>query len=142
MEVLYETSIYRCSWYDEAHTIALFEIIDKWTWQDALDGIMRLNQVHLDTPHDTYTIVYFHGKLGMLPKGTNGIPTIKYLMAQDPPNERLIVLISQNPIFEMFLKSISNAYGLAKISMKYRYAKSVEAAVQLIQAYRAAHPSA
>jgi len=62
MEVLYETSIYRCSWYDEAHTIALFEIIDKWTWQDALDGIMRLNQVHLDTPHDTYTIFYFHGK--------------------------------------------------------------------------------
>jgi len=78
----------------------------------------------------------------MLPKGTNGIPTIKYLMAQDPPNERLIVLISQNPIFEMFLKSISNAYGLAKINMKYRYAKSVEAAVQLIQAYRASHPPA
>ncbi|MBN8591510.1 MAG: hypothetical protein J0M33_07115 [Anaerolineae bacterium] len=142
MEFLYETQTCRYSWYDDAHTIVLFEIIDKWTWQDAYEGVKRLNQTHFETPHDTYTIFHFHGKGIMLPKGASGIPTLKYLMTLNPPNEKLIVVVSQNAMIEMFLQSISKAYGLAKINMKYRYAKSMEAAVQLIQAYCAAHPSA
>jgi hypothetical protein len=137
MEILFESPIYRISWYDDQRQILMMEILQKWTWADAHEGVGRTNDIARTATQDICTILYFHGNLGMLPRSGNGIPTLRQLAADDPPREKLVVIINQNAFLEVFLRTVGTAYQMAQITNKYRYAKTLDKALQIIEAFQA-----
>jgi hypothetical protein len=137
MEILYESPIYRICWHDDQRQILLLEILQKWTWADAYEGVSRANNVAKAATHDLCTILYFHEHVGVLPKGGNGIPTLRQLAADDPPREKLVVIINQNALLEIFLSTVSKAYRLGHMANKYRYAKTLDEALQMVQHFQA-----
>lgn len=137
MEILYESPIYRICWHDDQRQILLLEIFQKWTWQDAYEGVTRSNNIAKAATHDICTILYFHDNVGMLPKGGSGIPTLRQLAADDPPREKLVVIINQNALLEIFLSTVGKAYRLGHMASKYRYAKTLDEALQMVKHFQA-----
>lgn len=138
MEILFESPIYRIGWHDDQRQILLMEILKKWSWADAYEGVSRTNEIAKAATQDICTILYFHGKLGLLPKDGNGIPTLRQLVSLDPPREKLVVIINQNSILlEVFLSTISKAYRLGHMATKYRYAKTLDEALQMVTHFQA-----
>lgn len=137
MEILFESPIYRICWHDDQRQILLLEIFQKWTWQDAYEGVTRSNNIAKAATHDICTILYFHDNVGMLPKGGSGIPTLRQLAADDPPREKLVVIINQNALLEIFLSTVGKAYRLGHMASKYRYAKTLDDALQMVKHFQA-----
>ncbi|HUN05823.1 MAG TPA: hypothetical protein PLQ56_04460 [Aggregatilineales bacterium] len=137
MEILFESPIYRICWHDDQRQILLLEIFQKWTWQDAYEGVTRSNNIAKAATHDICTILYFHDNVGMLPKGGSGIPTLRQLAADDPPREKLVVIINQNALLEIFLSTVGKAYRLGHMASKYRYAKTLDEALQMVKHFQA-----
>jgi hypothetical protein len=123
----------RMGWLDPCESILHVEVITRWTWHDARTVIDTANRIMLQTPHDVYTLYYFHRAACVIPL------SIDFAAFNDfhdplPPNEQLHLFVISRPLMLPLLNVI---YNLTPNRERYLVTNTIEEAQQLIQMHKA-----
>lgn len=140
-EVVYESvkRHYRIGWYDSEQTIIVLQVLDRWTWEDAVHGIAHaLNPIIVaKAPQPVYSIVV-HEQFGyFVPRQGNALSAIRYIMQSDPPNDVLSLFVRQSDAIHIIMNVLARVYRLGGKSLKYRHVNSFEEALAEIAAHKA-----
>ncbi|MDW8298475.1 MAG: hypothetical protein RML95_03970 [Anaerolineae bacterium] len=129
----------RIGWYDPEQTILVLQVLDRWTWEDAVYSIVRvLNPIIVaKAPQPVYTIITHDRYARFLPKGGNALAALRQILQTDPPNEVLAVFVRQSDVIRSFLGVIIRVYKFANKDAKYRFVESFEQALAEVAAHKA-----
>lgn len=125
-------------WHEDEEHVLYVEVTRQPTWELVYQVITFINQLIFATPHPVFTVYHFSNYAGILPKG-NILTHLSKLVHLDPPNEKLVIFVSETSLLRSFLQMASDIYGLRDILAKYRFCKSLSEAFALIDHYRKAH---
>lgn len=129
----------RIGWYDPEQTILVLQVLDRWTWEDAVHSIVDvLNPLIVaKAPQPVYTIITHDRVARFAPKGGNAIAALRRILQTDPPNEVLAVFVRQTDVIRSFMNAIVRVYRLANKDAKHRFVNSFEEALAEIAAHKA-----
>lgn len=130
MYIIESGRLYQTSWLDDDRTIIRLDVSGKWSWQEAVEVVMRMNEVVAATPHDLYTIIQFRNR-SFLPEA-GSIGPLRRLIEINNPNEQLIILVNAGDFITKLSALISKTYGLMAIFGKFRFAHTLDEALAMI----------
>lgn len=125
---------YSFGWLDDAETVMCLEITGKWSWDEASDVLLRVNDIIAATPRNVYSILHFKSSYYLPQSGS--VAPLRRLIAIDNPNELLTILVNTNHFLTRLTHTVSSAYGLGRLFGKYRFTPSLEDALRVIEADR------
>jgi hypothetical protein len=134
MYIIESGRVHQTSWLDDDQTIIRLEVSGKWSWQDAVEVVMRVNTIIAATSHDLYTIIQFRNR-GFLPEA-GSIGPLRRLIDVNNPNEKLIILINAGDFITKLCALISKTYGLMAIFGKFRFVQTLDEALTLIATHK------
>ncbi|MDW8298477.1 MAG: hypothetical protein RML95_03980 [Anaerolineae bacterium] len=140
-EVVYENikRKYRIGWYDPEQTIVVLQVLDRWTWDDAIHGVAHaLNPIiTAKAPQPVYSIIVHEHYGHFVPRGGNPLGVIRYLLQTDPPNDVLSLYVRQSDIIHSLLNVLLRVHKLTNRAFKYRHVETFEQALAAIAAHKA-----
>lgn len=127
-------------WYDAEHTILVHEVTGRWTWDEAHVSLKIVNDTLFGSAQAICTIHYLHQQT-RLPSG-NALANLRRMMAADPPNEELVIIVGASSMLSTFLKTVLRAYRMTGSISKYHYVETLSDALHVIEEHRRiAHPA-
>ena len=135
-EDLISTSVYRVFWVDEAKTILCLELRARWNWNEMTAAISAMNTVLGErTAVKTYSVAHFLPGVNVLPSGP-AISKLGQFIRNDPQYEELAIFVRSYGVLYDFLLIASRMYGLQRIFARYRFVRTFEEALALIEEHR------
>ncbi|MDW8298476.1 MAG: hypothetical protein RML95_03975 [Anaerolineae bacterium] len=129
----------RIGWYDPEQTILVLQVLDRWTWADAVLSIAGVLDptITAKAPQPVYTIITHDRYARFLPKGGNPLAALRRILQTDSPNEALVVFVRQADVIRSFLGAVIRVYKFTNADAKYRFVESFEQALAEIAAHKA-----
>lgn len=131
MKEIESAETYKIGWYDEEETILVMEVNGRWAWADAVNAILRMNEIVQQHSGTVYTVFHFTGPFFIPQPGSIG--SLRQLLALDNPNEPLIVLVNASMFITKLISVVSRAYGMERSLGKYHFTKTFPEALALIE---------
>jgi len=124
------------SWFDPDKTIARYEFVGQWTWEEFEVAVREINLMLDSVPHRVDVIIDFSQSPGEPPRGV--LSHIRGGTLNAPANWGGGVFVGISP----FLRVLFNTFTRIepKLSRRYAIADTAEAARALIVQRRAAQP--
>ncbi|MEM6529811.1 MAG: hypothetical protein AAF653_16045, partial [Chloroflexota bacterium] len=66
--------------------------------------------------------------------------TVRHLITEDPPNEKLVIFLNAPLVLKRFMGIAATVYRLAQVEPKYIYVTSMEEALRIIEHRRSGEP--
>jgi hypothetical protein len=127
------TTTFSLYWYDPEQTIHVLEVFRGWTWAEAYDAIRRQNEALAAATGPTYAIVAFGENASILPKGGDVFYHLRKLVRLDPGKEDLCIFVGDVFLVKTMVTAVQTIMPEQLVTKKYRYATSLEAALQCIE---------
>jgi len=121
---------YKIYWYDDAQTIIVVRPLETYAWKDVYQVFEHVNLEIASVEHEVTTIY----DIGEHPLPKNAMRAIQIGISMQLENEKLIILVTDNNVLASLINTVSNLYGLKRLTAKYRYVKTFEEAIALAQA--------
>jgi hypothetical protein len=122
-------------WHDDQRTILVHEVTRKWTWEEAHAALRLVNDTLLKHSGDVYSIHWFRPSSAILPAG-DALVNLRKLIAPDPPNERLVIIVGGSALLGAFLRTVLRVYSRTTAMPKYHFVDTLEEALRLVDTYR------
>lgn len=129
----------RIGWYDAEQTVLVLQVLDRWTWEDAVQSIVYvLNPLIVaKAPQPVYTIITHEHFAKFAPRGGNAISALRQILQTDPPNEVLAIFVRQTEVIRSFMDVIVRIYRVASKEAKHRFVNTFEEALAEVAAHKA-----
>lgn len=137
-ESFWESSNIRIGWYDPDQTILVLEVLDRWTWNDAVQSIVHVMNPAIvqKAPQPIYSI-FVHDRLAKFaPQGGNALQAMRQILQTDPPNEALAIFVRQTDVIRSFVDVAIRVYRLANKEPKHRFTNTFEEALATVAAHK------
>ncbi|MCE7948573.1 MAG: hypothetical protein DYG88_14205 [Chloroflexi bacterium CFX4] len=137
-EPIWESSNMRVGWYDAEQTILVLEVLERWTWGDAVQSIVHVMNPAIvrKAPQPVYSI-FVHDRLAKFaPKGGNALQAMRQILQTDPPNEVLAIFVRQTDVIRNFVDVAIRIYRLTNKEPKHRFTNTLEEALAIVAAHK------
>ncbi|MEO0563184.1 MAG: hypothetical protein AAF125_13840 [Chloroflexota bacterium] len=118
--------------------IYLLRIQREWTWDEAFEHVNRTNAAleAASQEQEVYVIFQFEPGVSYIPRGSNALPNLRRLILNDPADEILCVFVGEVAVLKKLLNTILRVYNLFSLTTHYRFARTLDEAVALIESKR------
>lgn len=134
--MIFDNEMFVVHWLDDAKTILLCEVKQRWTWESAQDVIMIMTEQCETVTHGVYTVYHFHNNTPILPKGGSAIANIRRLMKIEAENDELYIFIGRNQFIARLIDIASKIYGLREALARFRFLETLEEALKTIDEHK------
>jgi hypothetical protein len=134
-ESLFEGENFCIYWQDAERTILVLDVTDQWDWVQAYAALTSFNETLYATHYPTYSLLIFRTGMSIVPKEIT-LPNVRDLMAMNPPLEQLVILVGAGMFIQSMAETVTKMYGLRAIFARYRFVKTIDEALKLIEAHK------
>jgi hypothetical protein len=136
MRLIYQQSYATVHWYNASETVLLTQLALTYTWDEVNVLLGIINSELGSKDHPTYSIICFADDASsILPKGFN-LRSILELVKADPSHEELTFFVGNYGMLKTFIDLIPRIYGIQNVIIKYRFAATLEEAVDEISRHQ------
>ena len=138
MSNIEQPEIYTIYWHDINETILRCDVYNSWTWEDAYEGLSRVNQILSEKVkvQPVYVIFSLLGSGGIIPESGSTMENLRNFMKEDPSHEQLTIFIVKAGIINTLIRIASRAYGKLATISKLRIVTSLSEALEIIELHR------
>ncbi|MGB1288009.1 MAG: hypothetical protein ACPG7F_15840 [Aggregatilineales bacterium] len=140
MNVEFQNDLYRLYYYDADKSIFVNEIYGRWTWEDAHTVVNHGNYFISSMSSPKYVISHFKDDGILLPVNTRyTLANLRRIMQLDQTDEDLVIFVGVSAFLKALINTISGIYGFFNQTARYRYARTFEDALKMIEAHKVSH---
>lgn len=125
---------YTFRWHDDAHTILVCDIRERWTWDEAHAMVREQLEWMGTVQHGVHTVFWLHG-IPTFPTGGSALTNIRKLMSMEGTNEELSIFIGLSRFGQTMADMAGRVYGFRDLLARYRFVMSIEEALDEITRY-------
>ncbi len=107
---IHKTETYRLYWQNPHKNRLVVHVLHPWSWDTAIDGILRMRQAIAAQPHDVYTIYHFEPGTALMPSSNTSLDNLLTLLRHNTPNEPLMIMVQQNTTFRLIFSAVARTF--------------------------------
>lgn len=127
---------YTISWYDPEKTILICEVVERWSWDESYEVILKMNEWLSTVQHGVYSVFHFQRNASLLPQGKTAIADMRKLMNTEHPNDQLIILVGASSLVTTLVNMAGQVYGMRKILSRFRFVQSFDEALRAVEKHK------
>jgi hypothetical protein len=132
-DVIFETQTIRAVWVDEQHTISLIKVLEGFDWSIIRKAYQLTDEAQQKQEVPTYTITCNGQSKFRFPLNGSIFTNLREVINMDIPNKRLRIVVCPNDMVRRFLVMTNKMYGLQEQFNKYRFVKTMDDAMRLVE---------